>query len=107
MRHIHLLMPIMSVICNENNNILNSEITVKEVQEKVTKLKTKKAAGLDSITNEMLKCGRYQLMPAILKILNHVKQVTVSVERSGRVKTCSAKLKCNLNLLNCENGDKK
>ena len=37
--------------------IINNEITEKEVKNAITKLKCKKAAGFDGITNEMIKAS--------------------------------------------------
>jgi hypothetical protein len=44
--------------------IINNEITEKEVKNAITKLKCKKAAGFDGITNEMIKAS-----PSVINIL--------------------------------------
>ena len=43
-------------------NNLDNIITTDEIMLNINLLKNKKFAGLDGITNEMLKCGKYQLI---------------------------------------------
>ena len=40
-----------------DDEILGKSITPKEIHEQISKLKTKKASGMDSILNEMIKHG--------------------------------------------------
>ena len=52
--------------------ILGKPITPKEIHEHISKLKTKKASSMDSILNEMIKHGRYFLLPSLEKIFNDI-----------------------------------
>ena len=47
-----------------DDEILGELITPKEIHEQISKLKTKKASGMDSILNEMIKHGRHYLLPS-------------------------------------------
>lgn len=49
---------------------LDNTIKLSEVCKSICKLKSNKAAGLDSICNEMLKCSQNALGPCYLKIFN-------------------------------------
>ena len=51
-------------------NTLDNRIELKDVYKSISKLKNHKAAGLDSICNEMLKCSQMALGPCFLKIFN-------------------------------------
>ncbi|WAR21446.1 LIN1-like protein [Mya arenaria] len=51
-------------------NEIDYKITEKEIASAINKLKNKKAVGLDSISYEMIKCGKTILMPGLLKIFN-------------------------------------
>ena len=53
-------------------NPLDSQITLKELQDKIKTLKTKKACGADGILNEMIKFTDLKFQSAILKLLNIV-----------------------------------
>ena len=55
-----------------DDEILGKPITPKEIHEQISKLKTKKASGMDSILNEMIKHGRYYLLPSLEKIFNDI-----------------------------------
>ena len=55
-----------------NNGILGQPITTNEIHEQMSKLKLKKASGMDSILNEMIKHGRYYLMPSLEKLFNDI-----------------------------------
>ena len=60
---------------NENSwsdDILVIPITAKEIHEQISKLKYKKASGMDSILNEMIKHGRYYLIPSLEKMFNDI-----------------------------------
>ena len=57
---------------NDGTDNLNSSITVKEIHEHISKLKMKKATGLDGIHNEMLKHGRFYLVPLLHKLFNNI-----------------------------------
>ena len=53
-----------------NNDILGQPITTNEIHEQTSKLKLKKALGMDCILNEMIKHGCYYLMPSLEKLFN-------------------------------------
>ena len=55
-----------------NNDILGQPITTKEIHEQISKLKLKKASGMDCILNEMIKHGLYYLMPSLEKLFNDI-----------------------------------
>ena len=55
-----------------DDEILGKSITPKEIREHISKLKTKKASSMDSILNEMIKYGRYFLLPSLEKIFNDI-----------------------------------
>lgn len=52
-------------------------ITKEEISKCLHVLKNGKSAGLDCISNEMLKCGETLLMPCMLKIFNSVLQLGI------------------------------
>ena len=52
------------------DQIINCVITVNEVKQAIKKLKKGKAAGEDSIVNEVLKIGEFCLAEPITKLLN-------------------------------------
>ena len=54
----------------ESNEILNSEITMEELCKNIRKLKRRKAAAEDKITNELLIYTNQQLKEIILKVYN-------------------------------------
>lgn len=51
---------------------LDTDITDKEIQNHLNKLKHKKAPGMDGISNEMLKHGRHYLVPIIKQMFNDI-----------------------------------
>ena len=51
---------------------LDKPITESEVRKAVKLLKLKKAAGLDRVRNEMLKCGIHQLASSLVKLFNFI-----------------------------------
>ena len=51
---------------------LDREITEKEILDNTCTLKNKKASGLDSISNEMLKSSIQIMLPSIKKLFNHI-----------------------------------
>ena len=55
-----------------DDEILGKPITPKEIHEHILKLKTKQASSMDSILNEMIKHGRYFLLPSLEKIFNDI-----------------------------------
>lgn len=55
-----------------DDSILNASFTEKEIQQHINKLKTKKAPGSDGILNEMIKHGRFYLVPLINKLFNDI-----------------------------------
>ena len=55
-----------------NNDILGQPITTNEIHEQISKLKLKKASGMDCILNEMIKHGRYYLMPSLEKLFTNI-----------------------------------
>ena len=55
-----------------HDEILGKPITPKEIDEHISNLKTKKASSMDSTLNEMIKHGRYFLLPSLEKILNDI-----------------------------------
>ena len=54
----------------ESNEILNSEITMEELCKNIRRLKRRKAAAEDKITNELLIYTNQQLKEIILKVYN-------------------------------------
>lgn len=62
-------------ICSHKNdtfNELNFMITSEEISLALSKLKNGKAAGIDCITNEMLKAGHSVLLPVLHKLFNKI-----------------------------------
>ncbi len=57
-------------IIGKGNNILDYDISDKELFHTINTLKCKKSPGLDNIINEMLKCGKDYLVPVIKKLFN-------------------------------------
>ena len=57
---------------SDADDILQTLITRKEIHDHISKLKTKKASSTDSILNEMIKCGRYYLVPTLQKLFNDI-----------------------------------
>ena len=55
-----------------DNEILGKPITPTEIHEHVSKLKTKKASSMNFILDEMIKHGRYFLLPSLEKIFNDI-----------------------------------
>ena len=53
-------------------NNLDNIITTDEIMLNINLLKNKKSAGLDGITNEMLKCGKYQLIKPLHRLFNSI-----------------------------------
>ncbi|KAL9969651.1 hypothetical protein ACROYT_G021888 [Oculina patagonica] len=56
----------------KTDEILDAPITAKEIHDQISKLKNKKASGTDAILNEMIKHGRYYLMPSLERIFNDI-----------------------------------
>ena len=56
----------------QSDEILNGPITVKEIHDQISYLKNKKAPGTDTLLNEMLKHGRYYLIPSLGRIFNDI-----------------------------------
>lgn len=65
-----------SIPDNNNDNLntftLDCEITEKEIQNHISKLKSHKAPGIDGIVNEMIKVGRFYLVPIFKKVFNDI-----------------------------------
>ena len=57
-------------ITNDINEELNKPFTLKELREHIKKLKNKKVAGYDGITNEMLKCSPDYILNIVLSFFN-------------------------------------
>ena len=55
---------------NNDNDILNMNITENEIRKAIKKLKNKKAAGNDKIRNEMIKCGINIFISPLIKMFN-------------------------------------
>ena len=55
-----------------NNDILGQPITPNEIHDPISKLKLKKASGMDSILNEMIKHRRYYLISSLEKLFNEI-----------------------------------
>ena len=53
---------------------LDTPITAKEIHDYISKLKTKKSSGTDSILNEMIKHRRYFLVSSLERIFNNIFQ---------------------------------
>jgi len=52
--------------------IINEPITMKEIHDQISKLKNKKAPGTDTLLNDMIKHGRYYLIPSLERISNDI-----------------------------------
>jgi hypothetical protein len=61
-------------INNVHNTSLDYDVTEKEMYDMIKSLKCKKAPGPDGIINEMLKCGKFYLVPIVQKLFNHIIQ---------------------------------
>jgi len=48
-----------------SDEILNRPITMKEIHDQISRLKNKKAPGMDTLLNEMIKHGRYYLISSV------------------------------------------
>ncbi len=55
-----------------NSNILDSEISISEIKQCISKLKLKKSGGTDLINNEMIKLGKDILVGPLQKLYNMV-----------------------------------
>ena len=55
-----------------DDEILGKPITPTEIHEHVSKLKTKKASSMNFLLDEMIKHGRYFLLPSLEKIFNDI-----------------------------------
>ena len=55
---------------NTGKNILDEKISINEIIKSTKQLKSGKAAGLDRVCNEMLKCSLPHFGPALVKIFN-------------------------------------
>ena len=51
---------------------LNQKITIEEIEESIKYMKTKKAPGLDNITNEMIKCSDRNMMEHLQTLFNKI-----------------------------------
>ena len=58
----------------ENFDSLNGDITIEEIKQTIRKLKSKKASGNDSITNEMIKCSDDLILVKLEKLFNKIFQ---------------------------------
>ena len=67
-----------------NSDILNSPITCTEIDKMISKAHNMKAAGLDNILNEMLKCSKEHIMPILVKLFNKVLDTGVLPELATR-----------------------
>ena len=59
-------------VIKDYQNPIDSPITLKELQDKISSLKLKKAGGVDGILNKMIKYTDLKFQLAILKLLNTV-----------------------------------
>lgn len=68
---------------------LDKPITELEIQNQISKLKNKKATGIDYISNEMIKNGRISLIKPMVKIFNNVLNSSTfpKIWNSGLIKT--------------------
>ena len=62
----------LNVNSTQNAYDLDRTFTDAEIQNHISKLKCNKASGIDNITNEMIKSGRFYLVPFIKKIFNNI-----------------------------------
>ena len=53
-------------------NSLDKPFSEEEVKQSIKMLKNKKAAGLDRLRNEMLKCGAHYLTTSLTKLFNFI-----------------------------------
>ena len=60
-----------------NNQSLNQIITYKEAKKIISKIKKRKAAGLDRILNEMLKSLTPTLIDSLVKLLNLIMSTNI------------------------------
>uniref|UniRef100_A0A671UAW8 ribonuclease H n=1 Tax=Sparus aurata TaxID=8175 RepID=A0A671UAW8_SPAAU len=60
----------LELAIKDNQNPLDASITEQELTESIQSLKAKKACGVDSILNEMIKYSDHKLKLAILKLFN-------------------------------------
>ena len=51
---------------------LNQKITIQEIKESIKHLKTKKAASLENITNEMIKCSDSNMIERLQTLFNNI-----------------------------------
>ena len=51
---------------------LNQKLTIEEIKESIKYLKTKKAPGLDNITNEMIKCSDRHMIEHLQTLFNKI-----------------------------------
>jgi hypothetical protein len=58
--------------CSMPPSILDSEISLKEIQTSIKALKNKKAPGLDQISNEMIKYSQHVMLPLLHKLFKLV-----------------------------------
>ena len=70
--HIQDKLQTLESVIKDNQNPLDSPITLKELQDKISYFKRKKACGVDGIINEMIKYTDLKFQLAILKLLNTV-----------------------------------
>ncbi|KAF7662932.1 hypothetical protein LDENG_00222700, partial [Lucifuga dentata] len=71
-KHIRDKLQSLESTIKDYQNPLDSPITLKELQDKIKSLQTKKACGVDGILNEMIKLTDLKFQLAILKVFNIV-----------------------------------
>jgi hypothetical protein len=57
---------------NDNDRILNSEITPEEILKSINNLKNGKSPGIDNILNEYIKASKEQMLPIYVSLFNIV-----------------------------------
>ena len=70
--HIQDKLQTLESVIKDYQNPIDSPFTLKELQDKISSLKLKKACGVDDILNEMIKYTDLKFQLAILKLLNTV-----------------------------------
>ena len=66
----HAIWKTLELVIKDNQNPLDASITEQELTESIQSLKAKKARGVDSILNEIIKYSDHKLKLAILKLFN-------------------------------------
>ena len=70
--HIQDKLQTLESVIKDYQNPIDSPFTLKELQDKISSLKLKKACGVDGILNKMIKYTDLKFQLAILKLLNTV-----------------------------------